>query len=569
MNVSIIIEGVRGQLKGKKWVFENKSIIKIGRYVDSDIVIPAEETKISKLQCQIRIVGQEVVIMDKDGTSTSLSGTWVDNRKIQGGKKGITLKSEHLLGMGTAGNTELFKLQIKRLKEQDIVEPLETVGEENVESQLEKISVSNLKDAYRLLESISEFGKNDYAQRKRKQNEKWRTDRESLRHAVGLDEAYEQLSTILSENHVEEIRVAESPLDEEKPNSIKSSLDSDSFRIDLSDYDIVDVKPNLIFDDKKVKDEEEKAIDHKVKLAPIKVGGLKGEYKFIGNKMNGGFSFTIRVQHKENKKIFIMKELLSSIQDSQTIKWFKREVLIGQQLDHFNIVKIFEGDFDEKQQKYRYLMEYCAGGDLQNYMDELLKKGRTMEIKDAVQIMYQILDGLDYLHNAEAICFDSEGKAKKVKGLVHRDIKPKNIFLMKKGDISHIKIGDFGTLKSVELSGDSFQTRDKVVVISDGYTPAKQLNQRENGFKYAKTPVDVFASAAIFYFLLTGKTIKRRRNQDGEVEIVPIREINQRIPKELAEVIDNVLLEDNILDDDLVTSALQFKNNIKKAMKTI
>lgn len=580
MGASIIIEGVKGQLKGKKWVFEEKHLITIGRYPDSDIVIPADETNISRLQCQIRITDRGVTIVDKDGKSTSPAGTWIDNCKIPGGEEGVMLETGHLLGMGKAGNTELFQLQIERSEEQLVTEPVKTVGVQKSEPELEnephsvnetknnlenmKAHVSSLEDAYEFLEVVFTEDESDYALRIVKQNYKWLEDWESLKNSPGLEKAYEMLSIVLSQKED-----ADEEVQAEEPERIVQQIDSSSFLINFDDYEIVDIKPNLVFDDKVVKDEEENAIDHQVKLASIIVGGLKGEYKMVGNKIRGGFGSTVRVQNKKTKQMFILKELLSSIRDAQTVKWFKREVLIGQQLDHPNVVKVFEGDFNEKERKYRYLMEYCAGGDLQTYMDKLLAKGKTMGVNDAVQIMYQILDGLDYLHNVKVICFDGKGEAKKVKGLVHRDIKPKNIFLMEKEDISHVKIGDYGTLKSVELSGESFQTRDKVVIVSDGYTPAKQLNQRENGFRYAKPPVDVFASAAIFYFLLTGKQIKRRRNADGEVEIIPILEINQKIPAELAAVIDNVLLEDNILDDDMVTSAVQFKNNIKKAMENI
>ena len=656
MSVSIIIEGIQGQLKGKKWVFNDSQVIKIGRYTDSDIVIPADERNISRQQCEIRVNNGKVIIVDKDGTAASPAGTWIDNRKIPSGEGGYSLDTQHLLGLGIAGNTELFKLLIEKEEEEEpVVIPGETVGvdievpepdpipepktvpdlepdpEPDPEPNLEpdpdsdsepdpepdsepdpdsaldsepdpdldsedkkarfeelKSQMTTLGDAYRLLEFLDEDETSELnclfrlVMQKHRFLEAW----EEISKASKLDDAYRKLSQALSqdENNNQQIDSGKDGLfsdgeqsvdgkiagsEEDKKQHKIESEELESILIDLDDYDIIDIKPNLVYDDKIVKDEEEKAIDHQVKLAPIKVGGIKGDYKMIGSQSKGGFGLVVRVQHKKSKKIYAMKEILSSGKDPQRIKWFKREVMVGQQLDHPNVVKVFEGDFDEKARNYRYLMEYCPGGDLQSYMDALLDKGKAMKLEDAVQIMYQLLDGLDYLHNVEVVCFDGNGKAKKIKGLVHRDIKPKNIFLMKKGDISHIKIGDFGTLKSVQLAGDSCHTKDGAVVFSDGFAPAKQFNKKENGFRYAKPPVDVFAAAAVFYFLLTGKKIKRRKNLDGEIEIVPIRELNKNIPVELADVIDNVLLEDDIIEDDMVTSAKQFKNNIIEVMKYV
>lgn len=616
MSVSIIIEGIQGKLKGEKWIFEDSSIIRIGRHPENDIVIPKDETGISRQQCEIRVNDREVVIVDKDGKSASPAGTWIDNKKIASGENGFLLGKDHLLGMGTAGNTELFKIVIERPEIMDessilsegpvstvgVIEPEDIEPEEPEESKKQeeldpsdaenrfifnilKAGIRTLKDAYHLLDLVKEDDEDEllFLFRHMEYGEKKQEELDSLKELPDLHESYLKLSQMMSQD----ARLGESDQQEPEPliseednihqnvdnHKIEkvedSGLDSSSIRIDLSDYDVVDIKENLVVDDKVIKDKEEDAIDHHVKLAPINVGGLKGDYKIIGGETQGGFGFVVRVQNKKTKEIFAMKEILSSMRDTDRIKWFKREVMIGQQLDHPNVVRVFEGDFQEKENKYRYLMEYCAGGDLQTYVDKLLSKGKLMKLDDAVQIMYQILDGLIYLHNAEVICYDGNGKAKKIKGLVHRDIKPKNIFLVKKNDISHVKIGDYGSLKSVQLAGDSCHTRDKVVIISDGYTPAKQSNRKENGFRYAKPPVDVFASAAIFYFLLTGKTIIRRKNKEGDVEIVPIRELNKKIPVKLAEVIDNVLLEDDIIDEDMVTSAKEFKENIMNAMKTI
>lgn len=69
-------------------------------------------------------------------------------------------------------------------------------------------------------------------------------------------------------------------------------------------------------------------------------------------------------------------------------------------------------------------MEYCEGDTLRNFIDERIP---TKESEDLVwKIFCQIIDALNYLHNS---------------GLIHRDLKPMNIFL---DGSKNVKLGDFG-----------------------------------------------------------------------------------------------------------------------------
>ena len=68
--------------------------------------------------------------------------------------------------------------------------------------------------------------------------------------------------------------------------------------------------------------------------------------------------------------------------------------------------------------------------------------------------------------------------------------------------------------------------------------------------------------------MLTGSEIERKRDKEGKSRIIPVREKNKKIPPKLAEVIDYILEEDNIIEEELVTTAKEFKNQIKEAMET-
>jgi len=78
------------------------------------------------------------------------------------------------------------------------------------------------------------------------------------------------------------------------------------------------------------------------------------------------------------------------------------------ELDHPNIMKVFE--FFEDNTHFYLVSEYYSGGEL---FDEIVKRKRFTEA-DAAQAMYQILSGINYMHQV---------------GIVHRDLKPENVLI--------------------------------------------------------------------------------------------------------------------------------------------
>ena len=578
MDALIKIKCIRGNLEGKSWEYIDKNqVIKIGRNKDSDILIPAEDATVSRKQCEIRISDGKIVLIDGDGKRKSTQGTWVDNKKI---REEYPLEGEHQLGIGVAGNAEMFEICVQQnlsningkaeeaecetvdativgqkeiednveVHNEDKKEEKENVQEENLgeekrnnqrDIEAEPISdnsVSTLEEAYPILDT---FLKEESEEKQKEKRERYIAKRAMEKNSVGkisIEEAYEKLEKFIKKP--------------EKDSSIVVNMD---------DYDdAIKENENIKIDNIVVVDKEEEEIEHHVKLKKIDIG-WNGEYKKMGKEKTGGFGSVIKLQNQKTKKRFALKTLQRK--DLWSIKWFKREVLIGQQLEHQNLIKVYEAEFDEKNKNYRYLMEYCEGGDLQSYLKPYSDRKKGIKIEDAVTIMYQILDALNYLHNAKVICFDKNGNARKVQGLVHRDIKPGNIFFKRANDISSVAIGDYGTLKSVELAGESGGTSDGIRMGQDGYKPIK-LTEGKGKYRYAQQGVDVFSAAAIFYFMLTGNEIRREKDKSISVRG------KKNIPPKLAEVIDNVLKEDNIIEEELITTAKEFKNQIKEAMET-
>jgi len=113
-------------------------------------------------------------------------------------------------------------------------------------------------------------------------------------------------------------------------------------------------------------------------------------------------------------------------------KRFQDEIDIQMELDHPNIVKLYETFNDAR--KYYLVMELCTGGELFDRIVEQAEKheGSAFSEKDVAKYMTQIMGAIQYLHS---------------KHYAHRDIKPENFLLQHKREDAEIKVIDFGLAK--------------------------------------------------------------------------------------------------------------------------
>jgi serine/threonine protein kinase len=188
------------------------------------------------------------------------------------------------------------------------------------------------------------------------------------------------------------------------------------------------------------------------------------------------------------------------------------------------------------------LPEIAATQSVANLMQR--QRGK-LSVDEAIPIILQVLDGLEYAHKAEIPYVRlADGTFGKGRGLVHRDIKPDNIFLINVNDTRIAKIGDYGLSKAFDVAGLSGQTMTGDKAGSPWFMPRQQVID----FKYAKPEVDVWAVAASLYYMLTN-FLPRDFGQDDPFitvltkERIPIRDRDKSIPKKLAEVIDLALID--------------------------
>jgi len=123
---------------------------------------------------------------------------------------------------------------------------------------------------------------------------------------------------------------------------------------------------------------------------------------------NGAFGEVRMCVHRETAAQRAVKVLRKSHMDEDERRMLFNEINILKELDHPNIVKMFE--FFEDDKRYYIVQEICKGGEL---FDEILARGKFTE-RDAALLIKQVLSCVNYCH---------------INNIVHRDLKPENVLL--------------------------------------------------------------------------------------------------------------------------------------------
>jgi eukaryotic-like serine/threonine-protein kinase len=283
--------------------------------------------------------------------------------------------------------------------------------------------------------------------------------------------------------------------------------------------------------------------------------GVLGDYVLLKELGRGGFSLVYLAQHQQTKEQVALKVMLPKVAANQrAVNWFLREVENMKVLKHPNVVGLKE--FGYADETFFFTMEFCDGGSV---VDLMAKRGvSTLPIAESVAIIAQVLDGLTYTHNAEIPNVRlADGSFAKGRGLIHRDLKPGNIFLANMGGKQVAKIGDYGLAKAFDQAGLSGQTMTGSQVGTPCFMPRQQVLD----YKYAKPEVDVWATAACLYVMLTGFSPRNFVGVDPFCAIlnndaVPIRDRTSSIPQSLATVIDRALIDN---PEIYYKSAAEFK----------
>jgi len=193
---------------------------------------------------------------------------------------------------------------------------------------------------------------------------------------------------------------------------------------------------------------------------------------------------------------------------AQSREQFHREASVLARLDHPNLPKVSDY-FSEGGRDY-LVMDFVAGRNLKEIMDEARRQGRFLDEKQVLAWADQLCDALEYLHSQDP-------------PILHRDIKPANIRLTPTGTV---KLVDFGLVKF--LAPDDART----ITILQGrgtvqYTPLEQYGG-DTGHTDIRS--DIYSLGATLYHLLTNHPPADAKQRFLKPEsLLPPRSLNPRL----------------------------------------
>ncbi|MBW0017068.1 MAG: protein kinase [Mycobacterium sp.] len=275
-------------------------------------------------------------------------------------------------------------------------------------------------------------------------------------------------------------------------------------------------------------------------------------YELVKKLGDGGQGVVYLARSQSSGEVVAVKMLLAKVAVKERSRaMFEREIVNIKSLNHPYVVGFRESG--RVGAAWFFTTEYCAGGS----MEDLLQRDGLLRPDRAVPLVVQALEGLAYAHTAPL----PNGSF----GLVHRDIKPGNILLARHGPDLVAKVADFGLSKAFDRAGLSGMTLTGSVAGTMQFMARPQLID----YKHAQPDVDVWSMAASLYFMLTGhypRTFPKREDPIRVVldsNAVPIRERDSTIPRRLAAVIDEALIDRPQIT---VASAAQLAGALREAL---
>jgi eukaryotic-like serine/threonine-protein kinase len=214
--------------------------------------------------------------------------------------------------------------------------------------------------------------------------------------------------------------------------------------------------------------------------AEVDVGQTLGSFELVALLGKGAMGRVFRARHVRLGREVAIKVLNSEfVARPDVVQRFFREARVVNDIDHEHIVEVT--DFVESPGLAYLVMELLDGQSLRELMKQ---KGRKYPpLRRVLGIMAQLCDALEAAHD---------------KGVVHRDLKPDNVFVAERGGSDFVKVLDFGVAK-LRDSVDDMETSAGVILGTPLYMSPEQALGRGIDRR-----ADVWSAGVVLYELLAG-----------------------------------------------------------------
>lgn len=244
------------------------------------------------------------------------------------------------------------------------------------------------------------------------------------------------------------------------------------------------------------------------------IGRLVSERYLIESLIgSGGMADVYKAYDRVEQRTIALKVLKQEHrEDMEFIRRFEQEAKAVLSLDHENIVHSY--DVGEDEGLNYIVLEYVEGSTLK----DIIKSVGPLAPKVAINIVCQVLDALSHAHE---------------RGIIHRDVKPQNVIITARG---RAKLTDFGIARDASTTTRTFAGQN--VVGSVHYISPEQA-RGEN----VTASSDIYSCAIMLFEMLTGQVPFGGDNSVAialkhlQEDVVPLRELNPRIPRALDDVV--------------------------------
>lgn len=289
---------------------------------------------------------------------------------------------------------------------------------------------------------------------------------------------------------------------------------------------------------------------HAEKLLQSKFRGFfLGPYRLLNRVARGGMSTIYSAQHKESGEVHALKVLPPARTNTASyLPRLQREAAITQRLQHPNIVRVFGfySESDGQDAVHFIAMEFLQGRDL----FETVNIEGPLSCRQAADYIRQAANGLVYAHQA---------------GLVHRDIKPGNLFVPEDGILRILDLGLAQDFDSEENLTREFNER--VLGTADYLAPEQAADSHT-----VDRRADLYSLGCSLYFLLTGQppftegTLVQRLVAHQTKTPVPVTQFRPDVPSELVSIL-NAMMEKN--RNQRISTASEVAERISQFLESI